>query len=121
MCRRGDIYFADLGDKQGSSIQRGLRPVLIVSNDVANRHSPVITMIPLTGRVQKKRTLPTHVFIPQSAATGLDRASVALAEQVTSIDKGELLEFKGRVTNPHIMEAVDQAIKIQLGVSDRTQ
>ena len=120
MCRRGDIYYADLGERQNTSIQDGIRPVVIVSNDMANRHSPVITMIPLTGRIQKKRALPTHVLIPQSVATGLSTASLALAEQVTTISKDRLLDYRGRITNPHIMDAIDRAIKIQLGVENHT-
>ena len=86
MCKRGDVYFADLGENIGSCKQGGFRPVLVVSNNRANEHSPVITIVPLTARVYKKRQLPTHVFIPRWSA-GLNKHSMALAEQVETIDK----------------------------------
>ena len=90
MCKRGDIYFVDFGQNIESNKQCGIRPAVIVSNNRANEHSPVITVVPLTGRTYKKRFLPTHVFIPRSC--GLDRNSLALAEQVEAIDKKNLLE-----------------------------
>ena len=63
MCKRGDIYYVDFGEKDGSK-QGGVRPALVVSNNKANKHSPVVTVIPLSARVWKKKYLPTHVQIP---------------------------------------------------------
>ena len=88
-----------------------------MSNNRANEHSPVITVVPLTGRTYKKRFLPTHVFIPKSC--GLDRNSLALAEQVESIDKKNLREKRGHISDSDIMAQITQAIQIQIGVDDR--
>ena len=67
MCKRGDIYYVDFGEKAGSK-QVGIRPVLVVSNNKANKHSPpVVTVVPLSARVWKKKYIPTHVQIPKGA------------------------------------------------------
>lgn len=116
MCKRGDIYLADCGHgDDGSSLQRGVRPVLVVSNGKANAHSPVVTVVPLTGRTMKKRSLPTHVLIPCSDGHGLTRPSVALAEQVTAIDKDRLTELWGHVTDRRLMAKVTAALQVQIG------
>lgn len=117
MCKRGDIYFVDFGQNIESNKQCGIRPAVIVSNNRANEHSPVITVVPLTGRTYKKRFLPTHVFIPKSC--GLERNSLALAEQVESIDKKNLREKRGHISDSDIMAQITQAIQIQIGVDDR--
>lgn len=117
MCRRGDVYFADLGSDFSTSIQSGIRPVLIVSNDMANTHSPVITIVPLTGQVHKKEFLPTHVYIPKGCGAGLHRPSVALAEQVSAISKSQLQDFKGHINDRRIMDAVTTALQVQIGAA----
>ena len=86
MCKRGDIYYVDFGEKAGSE-QGGVRPALVVSNNKANKHSPVVTVIPLSARVWKKKYLPTHVQIPLKKSSGLNKPSMALAEQVETLDK----------------------------------
>ena len=91
MCKRGDIYYADFGVKNGSCEQSGIRPAVVVSNNKANANSPVITVVPLTTKIWKKPYLPTHVQIPFSVTTGLHRKSMALAEQVETIDKKKLI------------------------------
>ena len=116
MCKRGDIYYVDFGQDLRSCKQRGKRPVAVVSNNKANTHSPVVTVVPLTSRVGKKRYLPTHVLIPKSASDGLDRESIALAEQVEALDKERLLCYKGHVIDQKIMAQVTQALQIQIGV-----
>lgn len=63
MCKRGDIYFVDFGQNIDTCKQSGIRPAVIVSNNRANEHSPVITVVPLTSKIYKKRMLPTHVYI----------------------------------------------------------
>lgn len=115
MCKRGDVYFADLGNDYSTSVQSGLRPVLIVSNNMANTHSPVVTIVPLTGRVHKKQFLPTHVCIPRNSGSGLKRSSVALAEQVSSIAKSQLQGYKGHISDHKIMDAVTKALQVQIG------
>lgn len=114
MCRRGDIYYADLG-VPGGSCQSGLRPVMVVSNDTANAHAPVITVVPLTSK-RKAMHMPTHVLLPRQAATGLKRTSIALVEQVTTIDKAQLQNQTGRVLDECLMKKVAQALQVQLGI-----
>ena len=114
MCKRGDIFYADLGDCLDTSEQRGLRPVLIVSNDMANTYSQVVTAVPLTSKL-KKRKLPTHVYIPPGACRGLTRPSMVLAEQVMSIDKSRLLNWRGNLSDETLMRRITQALKVQIG------
>ncbi|EQC0811994.1 type II toxin-antitoxin system PemK/MazF family toxin [Listeria innocua] len=116
MCKRGDIYFVDFGKHKDSKKQQGIRPVVVVSNNKANTHSPVITVVPLTSKIHKKRFLPTHVYIPVSSGSGLNSASVALAEQVDSIDKIRLLEKRGHINSKSIMDKITMAIQVQVGV-----
>ena len=116
MCRRGDVYYVDFGMNIDTRKQSGIRPAVIVSNNKANEHSPVITVVPLTSKVHKKWFLPTHVYIPASAGFGLSCGSLALAEQVEAIDKDRLLEKKGSIMNSEIMEKITKAIQIQIGV-----
>ncbi len=111
MCMRGDIYYVDFGEGDGSK-QGGLRPALIVSNNRANKNSPVVTVVPLTARIWKKRYLPTHVRI---FGSGLSRPSMALAEQVETVDKRNLKEKIGRVSDESVMEQVTKALLIQIG------
>ena len=113
MCRRGDIYFVDFGKNINSSKQSGFRPAVVVSNNCANRHSPVITVVPLTSRIYKKRFIPTHVLIPKG--NGLRHNSLALAEQVETIDKRCLMKKWGSVTDKRIMARITRALQIQIG------
>ena len=115
MCRRGDIYFVDFGEKTGSE-QSGIRPALVVSNNKANKHSPVVTVVPLSARVWKKKYLPTHVQIPIKKCRGLDKPSMALAEQVETMDKTRLGKKIGKVLDETIMEQITVALQIQIGV-----
>jgi mRNA-degrading endonuclease toxin of MazEF toxin-antitoxin module len=115
MCRRGDIYLVDFGENIDTCKQKGVRPVIVVSNNRANAHSPVITVEPLTTKINKKRYLPTHVNIPLSAVRGLSSGSMALAEQVEAIDKNRLLGKKGFIINNGIMDKITRAIQIQIG------
>lgn len=84
--KNGDIYMADLPDDRGGSLQSGSRPVVIISNDLANAYSPVITILPMTSKTEKKK-LPTHVVIKDC---GLKKCSIVLAEQIMSINKNQL-------------------------------
>ena len=116
MCRRGDVYFVDFGKDTDTRKQRGIRPAVIVSNNKANQYSPVITVVPLTSKINKKRFLPTHVYIPASAVFGLSCGSLALAEQVEAIDKERLIEKKGSIISAEIMREITRAIQVQIGV-----
>ena len=110
--KRGDIYYADLSPVVGSE-QGGIRPVLIVQNNVGNRYSPTVIAAAITSR-QTKAQLPTH--IPLYAHTsGLAKDSVVLLEQVRTIDKRRLKEKMGTV-DEQSMNAVNNAISISFGL-----
>lgn len=116
MVQRFEIWFAELGDHFGSSVQSGSRPVLVISNDVANRFSSTLTVIPLTT-VQKKLNLPTHIRIAEADCQMINdhaylRNSVALAEQVTTIGKNALLNKLGCLTSKAKRREVEQAIAV---------
>ena len=111
MIQRGDLYSACLDPVVGSE-QGGIRPVLIVQNDVGNRYSPTVIVLAVTGRLNKSR-LPTHVPI-DAGDTGLQRDSVVLAEQIRTLDKRRLLERIGSL-RPEVMDQVSQAMRISLG------
>ena len=118
-CRRGDIYFVNFGRDTESNLQCGIRSARVVSNNRANENSPVITVIPLTARTYKKPHFPTHVMIPKTFGTGLARNSMALAEQVSTIDKSCLMEKTGTITDIKIMTEVTKALQIQIGAVER--
>ena len=87
--KRGDIYYADLNPVVGSE-QGGTRPVLVISNDIGNKHSPTVIIAAITSRVRKKKKLPTHLFLGQ--IEGLPANSIILFEQLRTIDKSRLKE-----------------------------
>lgn len=110
--KRGDIYYADLSPVVGSE-QGGVRPVLIVQNDVGNRHSPTVIAAAITSQ-QSKANIPTHISIGCETC-GLAKNSVVLLEQVRTIDKKRLKEKMGSVSSS-AMSRIDQAISISLGL-----
>ena len=110
--RRGDIYYADLSPVVGSE-QGGVRPVLIVQNDVGNRFSPTVIAAAITSQ-RGKAKLPTHILL-DSQTTGLSRDSIVLLEQVRTIDKHRLKERMGRLDSGS-MGRVDQAQSISFGL-----
>ena len=112
--KRGDIYYADLSPVIGSE-QGGLRPVLIVQNDVGNRYSPTVIAAAITSKMSKTK-LPTHIDIPGQNA-GLSKDSVILLEQVRTIDKQRLKEKMGHL-DKSTMNDVDNAIQVSFGLSD---
>jgi len=111
MIARGDLYSACLDPVVGSE-QGGIRPVLVIQNDVGNRYSPTVIVLAVTGQVNKAR-LPTHVAV-EARGNGLMKDSVILAEQIRTLDKRRLRERIGTVS-PEIMDKVSQALKISLG------
>lgn len=116
MIARGELYSADLDPVVGSE-QGGLRPVLIIQNDVGNRFSPTVIVLAITSQIQKAR-FPTHVHIP-SGENGLTRDSVVLAEQIRTLDKRRLRERIGCLP-PETMELVSRALCTSLGLNART-
>ena len=111
MINRGDLYSACLDPVVGSE-QGGIRPVLVIQNDVGNRYSPTVIVLAVTGQVNKAR-LPTHVPV-LAGENGLQKDSVILAEQLRTLDKRRLRERIGSI-GPEIMEQVSQALRISLG------
>ena len=106
----GEIYLARLeGDGHE---QRGRRAVIIAQNDLGNRHSPTVEIIPLSSKIQKARHLPTHVFIRADKSTGLKMDSLALAEQPKTIDKSKLICRIGHLTHESLV-AIGAARRIQ--------
>ncbi len=111
--RRGDIYYADLSPVIGSE-QGGLRPVLIVQNDVGNRYSPTVIAAAITSRTQKSK-LPTHIDV-YADKYGLAKDSVILLEQIRTIDKARLKEKMGHLDD-NVMAEVNDAINVSFGLS----
>lgn len=112
--KRGYIFFADLSPVVGSE-QGGYRPVLVVQNDMGNKYSPTVIVAAITSQIDKAK-LPTHVEI-EAGAHGLDKDSVILLEQVRTIDK-QRLQDKLTELDEKIMQKVNQALKISLGLID---
>ena len=112
--KRGDIYYADLSPVVGSE-QGGLRPVLIVQNDVGNRYSPTVIAAAITSRMSKAK-LPTHIDISGTEA-GLAKDSVILLEQIRTLDKKRLKEKMGHL-DESTMTYVNSAIQVSFGLSE---
>lgn len=113
--KRGDIYFADLSPVVGSE-QGGLRPVLIIQNDVGNRYSPTVIAAAITSRMGKNR-LPTHIDLLRGAdpENGLPRDSIVLLEQIRTLDKRRLREKMGHLDDATMRE-VNEAISVSVGL-----
>ena len=109
--KRGELYYADLSPVVGSE-QGGVRPVLVVQNDVGNKYSPTVIAAAVTSKINKAK-LPTHIELP-SSSYGLQRDSVILLEQIRTLDKRRLKERIGEL-NEITMNQVDKAILISLG------
>ena len=112
--RRGDIFYADLSPVVGSE-QGGLRPVLIIQNDVGNRYSPTVIAAAITSRMGKTK-LPTHIDI-YADRVGLAKDSVILLEQIRTLDKRRLREKMGHL-DEEVMEEVNNAIAVSFGLHE---
>ncbi len=108
--RRGELYYADLSPVVGSE-QGGIRPILIVQNDIGNKYSPTVIAAAVTSRIGKAR-LPTH--IPLDTSSGLPKESLVLLEQIRTLDKQRLKERIG-VVPESVMDDVNNALMISLG------
>ncbi|NLA77898.1 MAG: type II toxin-antitoxin system PemK/MazF family toxin [Clostridiales bacterium] len=111
--KRGDIYYADLSPVVGSE-QGGLRPVLIVQNDVGNRYSPTVIAAAITSQKFKTK-LPTHISV-DACECGLQKDSIVLLEQVRTLDKQRLRERMGSL-EPGDMGRINQALSVSFGLS----
>jgi len=112
--KRGDIYYADLSPVIGSE-QGGVRPVLIVQNDIGNRYSPTVIVAAITSQISKAK-LPTHVEI-SAKEYGLPKDSVILLEQIRTIDKKRLEEKAGHI-DEMIMEKVREGLCVSFSIVD---
>ena len=113
--KRGDIYYADLSPVVGSE-QGGMRPVLIIQNDVGNRYSPTVIAAAITSRMGKTR-LPTHIDI-YADKVGLSKDSVILLEQIRTLDKQRLKEKMGHLDDG-LMSEVNNAIAVSFGLGEQ--
>jgi len=109
---RGDVYYADLNPVIGSE-QGGVRPVLIIQNDIGNKYSPTVIVAAITSKIDKAK-LPTHIEIA-AESTNLEKDSVILLEQIRTIDKKRLQRHVTHLDNS-IIEKVNDAIEISLGL-----
>ena len=112
MIKRGDIFYADLSPVVGSE-QGGMRPVLIVQNDVGNKFSPTVIAAAITSQINKAK-LPTHIEI-SAQNYGLAKDSVVLLEQIRTIDKKRLKEKMGHLDDP-TMSNVESALSVSFGL-----
>ena len=111
--KRGMIFYADLGVGEGS-VQAGLRPVIIVGNGLQGKYGPIITVIPITSKIAKKRLMTQTLLINE---IGLNRESMAMAEQITTISKDKLVSYIGRLRKS-TMEEIDKTIDAALALTD---
>lgn len=110
--RRGDIYYADLAPVIGSE-QGGIRPVLVIQNDIGNQHSPTIITAIVTGQI-KSRYLPTHVLLPASTC-GLPKESIVMLEQLRTLDRKRFRKYTGHLRATKMSE-IDAALEISIGL-----
>lgn len=109
--RRGDVFYADLSPVVGCE-QGGIRPVLIIQNDIGNRYSPTVIVVAITSKLKKE--LPTNVEI--GCMEPLQKNSVVLLEQIRTIDRIRLLEYIGSLSDLRMI-SIDQALSLSLGLT----
>lgn len=109
---RGDMYYADLGKGIGSE-QEGYRPIVIIQNNVGNKHSPTVIIASITSKRDAKAKLPTHYLI--EAEDGLELPSIVLLEQLRTIDKRRLSSFIGHLSEKHI-QGINHALAVSVGL-----
>ena len=113
--KRGDMFYADLSPVVGSE-QGGIRPVLIIQNDMGNKHSPTVIAAAITSQLSKTK-LPTHIEI-NPEKTGLKEESVVLAEQIRTIDKSRLKEKIGHIDDEKIISKINNALGVSFGLEE---
>ena len=109
---RGDLYYADLGLGIGSE-QKGTRPVVIIQNNVGNKHSPTVIIAAITSKANIKAKLPTHDSL--QPGNGLALPSLVLLEQIRTVDKRRLSDYIGRLEEKHI-QGINHALAISIGL-----
>lgn len=106
----GDIYIAKL--QGGDNVQGGTRPVVVVSNNIGNRHSNIVEILPLSTQIEKAKHMPTHVLVSASAVNGLSKDSVVIAEQVNTINQSQLRKRIGEIEHEDLVK-IGKARQIQ--------
>ena len=113
--KRGDMFYADLSPVVGSE-QGGIRPVIIIQNDIGNKHSPTVIAAAITSQTGKSK-LPTHIEI-ESKDSGLKADSIVLTEQIRTIDKSRLKEKIGHIDDDVVMNKINNALGVSFGLGN---
>ena len=113
--KRGDMFYADLSPVVGSE-QGGVRPVLIIQNDLGNKYSPTVIAAAITSQTNKTK-LPTHIELDENTE-GLKSNSVILTEQIRTIDKSRLRERIGHIDDINVMNKINDALGVSFGLGD---
>ena len=113
--KRGDMFYADLSPVVGSE-QGGIRPVLIIQNNLGNKYSPTVIAAAITSQTNKNK-LPTHIELGENTS-GLKSNSVVLTEQIRTIDKSRLKEKIGHINDTKIINEVNNALGVSFGLED---
>ena len=111
--KRGDMFYADLSPVVGSE-QGGIRPVLVIQNNVGNKYSPTVIVSAITSKLNKTK-LPTHIEL-DSEEFGLKSDSIILTEQIRTIDKSRLKEKIGHINDVNVMSKIDNALGVSFGL-----
>ena len=113
--KRGDMFYADLSPVVGSE-QGGVRPVLIIQNNLGNKYRPTVIAAAITSQTDKTK-LPTHIEI-DSSTCGLKNKSVVLAEQIRTIDKSRLKERIGHIDDENVINKINNALGVSFGLEE---
>ena len=111
--KKGDMFYADLSPVIGSE-QGGIRPVIVIQNNIGNKYSPTVIVSAITSRLNKSK-LPTHIELG-SEEFGLKSDSIILTEQIRTIDKSRLKEKIGHIDDTIIMNRIDNALGVSFGL-----
>lgn len=114
LIRRGQIVEVDFGNPTGCE-QGGIRPAIVIQNDIGNKYSPTVIVCPITSKINSKRELPTHILISDFEKAGLNRLSQVLAEQIATKDKSKITKYIGTIDSK-TMERIDKAIEVSVQV-----
>lgn len=117
--KRGAIVYVDLGVYPESSVQSGIRPCVVVSNNKSNRCSKVLSVCPCTARASKKN-IPTHIELKKSQVKGrFEKDSIVLVEQITTVDKRKLISVMGYISSKSgVMDMIDTALRLQFAIGE---
>ncbi len=110
--RRGDVYLADCGSWHGS-VQGGIRPVVVLQNDIGNRYSPTLSVLKLTTKTEKKPNQPTHYVL--RGVRGISKPSLVLAEQPDTINKTDIIRYMTHLSDIHMAE-ISRCVEIEMGL-----